>query len=107
MLGVPIINKDYSILGYILGFPCFGKLPYVHHIHLMVLKLNSPTAAPQRREVLPRCLTLKCMQFTIMEKKMEATMVYWGFIGIMEKKMEATMVYWGFIGIMCQEVGIR
>ena len=26
----------------------------------------------------------------LMEKKMETTIVYWGFIGIMEKKMEAT-----------------
>ena len=31
-----------------------------------------------------------------MEKKMEAAIVYWGFLGIMEKKMEATIVYWGF-----------
>ena len=29
----------------------------------------------------------------IMEKEMEATIVYWGYIGLMEKKMEA-------IGIM-------
>ena len=28
---------------------------------------------------------------------MEATVVYWGYIGIMEKKMEATIVYWGYI----------
>ena len=35
-----------------------------------------------------------------MEKKMEATIVYWGNIGIIEKKMEATIVYWGNIGIM-------
>ena len=29
-----------------------------------------------------------------MENKMEATIVYWGYIGIMEKKMETTiMVY--------------
>ena len=33
-----------------------------------------------------------------MEKKMEATIVYWGYIGIMEKRMEATIVYWGYIG---------
>ena len=26
-----------------------------------------------------------------MEKKTEATIVYWGYIGIMEKKMEATI----------------
>ena len=26
----------------------------------------------------------------IMEKKMEATIIYWGYIGIMEKKMETT-----------------
>ena len=31
---------------------------------------------------------------------MEATIVYWGNIGIMEKEMEATIVYWGNIGIM-------
>ena len=36
----------------------------------------------------------------IMEKKMETTIVYWGYIGIMEKKMETTIVYWGYIGIM-------
>ena len=28
-LGVPF-NKDYSILGSILGFPYFGKVPCVH-----------------------------------------------------------------------------
>ena len=33
----------------------------------------------------------------LMEKKTEtATIVYWGNIGIMEKKMKATMVYWGW-----------
>ena len=31
---------------------------------------------------------------------MEATIVYWGYIGIMENKMEATIVCWGYIGIM-------
>ena len=31
-----------------------------------------------------------------MEKKMETTIVYWGYIGIMEKRMEATIVYYGF-----------
>ena len=35
-----------------------------------------------------------------MDKKMETTIVYWGYIGIMEKKMETTIVYWGYIGIM-------
>ena len=39
----------------------------------------------------------------IMEKKMETTRVYWGYIGdnigIMEKKLEATRVYWGYIYI--------
>ena len=35
-----------------------------------------------------------------MEKNMETTIVYWGYIGIMEKKMETTIVYWGYIGIM-------
>ena len=34
----------------------------------------------------------------IMEKKMESTMLYWGYIGIMEKKMESTMLCWGYIG---------
>ena len=35
----------------------------------------------------------------IMEKKMETTIVYWGYIGILEKKMEATIVYYdlGFL----------
>ena len=28
-------------------------------------------------------------------KKMEATVVCWGYIRIMEKKMETTTVYWG------------
>ena len=27
----------------------------------------------------------------LMEKKMETTIVYWGYIGIMEKIMEATI----------------
>ena len=27
----------------------------------------------------------------IMEKKLEATIVYWDYLGIMEKKMEATI----------------
>ena len=36
----------------------------------------------------------------IFEKKMETTIVYWGYIGIMEKKMETTRVSWGHIGIM-------
>ena len=31
-----------------------------------------------------------------MEKKMETTTVYWGYIGIMEKKMETTIM--GYIG---------
>ena len=34
----------------------------------------------------------------IMEKKMETTIVYWGYIGIMGKKMETTIgilgLYW-------------
>ena len=33
-----------------------------------------------------------------MEKKMETTIVYWGYMGIMEKKMETTIVYWGLYG---------
>ena len=28
----------------------------------------------------------------IMEKKMETTIVYWGYVGIMENKMEATII---------------
>ena len=28
---------------------------------------------------------------------MEATIACWGYIGIMEKKMEATIVYWGVV----------
>ena len=31
---------------------------------------------------------------------MEATIVYWGYIGTMENRMEAAIVYWGYIGIM-------
>ena len=31
-----------------------------------------------------------------MEKEMETTIVYWGYIGIMEKKMETTK---GYIGL--------
>ena len=30
-----------------------------------------------------------------MEKKMETTPIYWGYIGVMEKKMETTTIYWG------------
>ena len=36
----------------------------------------------------------------IMEKKMETTIVYLGYIRIMEKKMATTIVYWGYIRIM-------
>ena len=38
----------------------------------------------------------------IMEKKMEATIVYWGNIGIMENKMEATILglYWVVVKVM-------
>ena len=36
----------------------------------------------------------------IMEKKMEATIVFWGYNGMMEKKMETTIVFWGYHGIM-------
>ena len=32
----------------------------------------------------------------IVKKKMEATIVYWGYIGIIENKMEATRIYWGY-----------
>ena len=53
----------------------------------------------------------------IMEKKMEATVVYWGlyggklpynigvYMGIMEKKMEAIIVYWGSYGDNGKENG--
>ena len=34
----------------------------------------------------------------IMEKKMEITIVYWGFIWIMEKKMDTTIM--GYIGVI-------
>ena len=30
-----------------------------------------------------------------MEKKMETTILIWGYIGIMEKKMETTILIWG------------
>ena len=36
----------------------------------------------------------------IIEKKLETTEVYQGYIGIIEKKMETTVVYCGYIGIM-------
>ena len=36
---------------------------------------------------------------------MEATIMYWGYIGIMEKKMEATIMYWGYIGNNGKENG--
>ena len=41
----------------------------------------------------------------IMEKKMETTVVYWGTIGVMETKMETTVVYWGTIGGMEKKNG--
>ena len=31
---------------------------------------------------------------------MEATIVYWGYLGMMEKKVETTILYWGYVGIM-------
>ena len=34
---------------------------------------------------------LKMINMGIMEKKMETTIVYWGYIGITEKKMETTI----------------
>ena len=43
-----------------------------------------------------RFRVLGCMG--IMKKKMETTVVYWGYIGIMEKKMETTVVHGGYIG---------
>ena len=41
--------------------------------------------------------------FGIMEKKMETTIVYWGFVGIMEKKMETTRGYIGVIWGLCRD----
>ena len=38
-----------------------------------------------------------------MENKLEATMVYWGFIGTKEKNMEANIVYWDYIRVKKQE----
>ena len=35
-----------------------------------------------------------------MEKKVEATIVYWGYLGIMENEMETTGVYRGHVRIM-------
>ena len=32
---------------------------------------------------------------------MEATVLYWGSIGIVEKKMETTIAYWVYIGAFC------
>ena len=40
----------------------------------------------------------------IMEKKIETTIVYWGYKGIMEKKIETTIVYWGYIRIMEKKI---
>ena len=34
----------------------------------------------------------------IMEKRMETTVIYWGYIGIMEKRMETTIM--GYIGVL-------
>ena len=42
----------------------------------------------------------------IMEKRMETTIVYWGYIGLMEKKMEATIVVIG-IQALAEGVGFR
>ena len=33
----------------------------------------------------------------MMEKKMETTILYWGYNGIMEKKMETTVLYRDYI----------
>ena len=40
-----------------------------------------------------------------MEKKMETTIVYTGYIGVMEKKMGTTIVYRGYIGDKGKEPG--
>ena len=32
-----------------------------------------------------------------MTKKMETTIVYWGYIEEMENRMETPIVYWGYI----------
>ena len=39
-----------------------------------------------------------------MEKEMETTIVYWGYIGIMEEEMETTIAYWGYMGIMEKKI---
>ena len=48
-----------------------------------------------------------------MENEMETGIVlglYWGYIGIMEKKMETTIVYWGYtrviLGVSWGNVGV-
>ena len=35
-----------------------------------------------------------------MEKKMETTIVYWGYMGMMEKKMETTIL--GYKVVFCE-----
>ena len=40
---------------------------------------------------------LVAMHLGIMAKKMETTIVCWGYIGIMEKRMESARTYWGYI----------
>ena len=46
VLGVPI-NKDYSILGSIFGFPYFGKLLYIYiYMCPNKLQLTYPAAKP-------------------------------------------------------------
>ena len=44
--------------------------------------------------------------YWIVQKKMETTIVYGGYIGIMEKKMETTIVYWGYMRIMGKKMEI-
>ena len=50
--------------------------------------------------VIVRAQGMAMLLVRIMEKKMETTIVYWGFVGIMENQMETTIVYWGFIGLV-------
>ena len=40
----------------------------------------------------------------MMEKKMEATIVYWGYIGITDKKIETPIVSWCYIGMMAKKM---
>ena len=56
--------------------------------------------------VIVRAQWMAMLLVRIIEKKMETTTVYWGFIGIMENQMETTIVYWGFIGLVFCWLGL-